>query len=1176
MKKNGSCLIPRHLLILIEKIPNAMKLTFLFLVISLLTFTAEASAQRVSISLNNVKVEKILSTITKQTGLSVAYSKQIVNLDRRMSIQVEDADVAQVLEKLVADTNLSYEIRNNKIYLFEKRSETSAPAVLQQKKQISGTVTDSKGEPIIGANVVIKGTTTGTITDIDGHFNFEVPDNAILQVSYIGYKTSEVEVNNKTSFTISLKDDLMALEEVVVVGFGTQKKANLTGAVSQVSSEAFEGRSVSNVAQALQGAMPGLNISQSQGYLDASPSINIRGVGTIDDGSSGAPLVLIDGMEGDMNRLNPQDIESVSVLKDAAASSIYGSRAPFGVIMITTKKGKSGKMSVNYNNSLRWNKAINMPKSIDSYTFATYYNEAATNAGMAGHFSAERLQKIKDFMDGKIAGGIDPDPNNPTRWGDLYNYGYGNTDWINLIFDDMTFSHEHNLSVSGGSEKIQMFASANYLGQDGYIRLNPESNQRISTNLKVTSKLNDWLSINYGMRFNQIDFEKPTHLQDDQMFGHLSWQSWPTLIAYDPNGYLYESATHALRLRDGGRHRKKTNETIQQLNLVIEPIKGWKIIGDVNYKVYHERIHEDWQKVYNHDVNGETYQSTQAGGTIYGSDSYVSEEFKGNKYLNINAYTEYSHNFNTEHHIKMMLGMQSEQLWEDTMNARRLGIIVDGKDAMDVTSGNDVSGQSVPPTVGGAYNKWATVGYFGRLNYDYKGRYLAEVNLRYDGTSRYRSDQRWRWFPSFSLGWNMANEEFWEPLSNYISTFKFRGSYGLLGNQNTKVWYPTYLTMPIGASNSAWLINGNQINTSSAPGLISVSMGWETVKTTNIGFDINALNNRLGLSVEWFTRKTEDMIGPAPEMPAILGTVVPKTNNTSLRTNGWELNASWRDRLKNGLGYNISFNLSDARTTILKYPNHTGVVTDYYSGKHMGEIWGYETIGIAKKQEEMDAHLSSLPNGGQDALGKDWAAGDVMYKDLNNDGKIDSGSSTHNDKGDLKVIGNDTPRYLFGLNLGADWKGFDVSIFFQGIMKRDYFTGSSDFWGASSLWGSSAYEQHLDYFRNDENHFLGMNLNGYYPRPLFNTDKNKQTQSRYLLNASYIRLKNVSIGYTLPQHLISKWKLQNLRVFVTGENLWTGTGLTDLFDPETIASDPAGMMKYPMSAVYSFGLSITY
>ena len=519
-----------------------------------------AFAQHVSLTMNNVTVKQAMDALKKQSGYSFVFSSEDVDTKKKVSVDADDQKVEDVVRQILDGQSVTYEIKGKNIVV---RSITQTSSS-QQKKTITGTIVDPSGMPVIGANVMVKGTTNGTITDMDGKFSLEVEEGATLQISYIGYANQEIKVGNQKTLSIALKEDAEALDEVVVVGFGTQKKVNLTGAVSNVTSEAFENRSVANVSQALQGAMPGLNITQSQGYLDATPDINIRGVGTIGEGSSGSPLILIDGMEGDMNRLNPQDIESVSVLKDAAASSIYGSRAPFGVIMITTKKGKSGKMSVNYNNSLRWNKAINMPRSLDAYTFATYYNEAATNAGMAGHFSPERMQKIKDFMEGKITGGIDPDPNNPTRWGDLYNYGYGNTDWIDLIFDDTTFAQEHNLSVSGGNEKLQMYASANYLGQDGYIKLNPESNQRISTNLKVTSQFTDWLSLNYGMRFNQIDFEKPTHLQDDQMFGHLSWQSWPTLVAYDPNGYLYECSTHALRLRDGGRHRKKTNETISR------------------------------------------------------------------------------------------------------------------------------------------------------------------------------------------------------------------------------------------------------------------------------------------------------------------------------------------------------------------------------------------------------------------------------------------------------------------------------------------------------------------------------------------------------------------------------------------------------------------------------------
>lgn len=1050
-----------------------------------------------------------------------------------------------------------------------KVNETFA-ATQQQQRTVTGVVSDNYGDPVIGANVFVKGTTNGIITDIEGRFSLNVESGSVLVVSYIGYQTQEIVIGEKRELSVTLLEDMQMLDDVVVIGFGSQKKVNLTGAVSNVDSKAFEGRATSNAAQALQGVMPGLNIQQSKAYLNESPDINIRGIGTISDGSDANPLVLIDGMEGDINRLNPQDIESVSVLKDAASSSIYGSRAPFGVILITTKKGASGKMTVNYNNSLRWQRSIHMPESVDSYTFATYYNEAANNAGMSGHFSPERMQKIRDLIDGKLTGGIDPNPSNPSQWQDLYDYGYANTDWIDVLFKKQTFAHEHNFSVTGGSEKVQVYASANYLNQGGYAKLNPDSYDRFSTNLKVTSKLNDYIDINYTFRFNQTDYERPNSLVDG-LFTNLSRQSWPTLIAYDPNGYLYAYATHGLAMRDGGQYKKKSDEFIQQLNIVIEPIKGWRVIGDINYKKYHERVHSDNQKIYNHDVNGNPVLYTLERG----GNTDVYEYYKGTKYLNANAYTEYEKSLN-DHNFKVMVGAQIERLWQDDFSAQRLGIIVPGVNTINTTSGNDGSGKAVPPAVSGAYDEWATAGFFGRLNYNYKERYLLEANIRYDGTSRFRSDKRWNWFPSFSLGWNVAREDFFEPMTDIISTLKFRASYGELGNQNTKLWYPTYLTMPVGITNGSWLLNGSKTNTSSAPGLISQTMGWETVRTLDIGLDLAMLNNRFSLSADWFKRNTDDMIGPAPEMPVTLGTAVPKTNNTNLVTKGWEITVSWRDRLSNGLGYNLSFNIADSKTKILDYPNLTGTVTQYYSGKRMGEIWGFETIGIAKTEEEMQAHLASLPNGGQNTMGNNWGAGDIMYKDLNEDGKIDWGNSTYEDLGDMKVIGNSTPRYSFGINLGADYKGFDVSVFFQGIMKRDYFTQKPDFWGASSLWHSSFYKQHMDYFRNDPDHHLGLNTDGYYPRPLFNTNKNKHAQTRYLMDASYIRLKNLSIGYTLPRNLVHKIRLENLRVFVTGENLWTGTKLTSLYDPETLMSDAEGTIKYPLSAVYSFGINISF
>ena len=453
---------------------------------------------------------------------------------------------------------------------------------------------------------------------------------------------------------------------------------------------------------------------------------------------------------------------------------------------------------------------------------------------------------------------------------------------------------------------------------------------------------------------------------------------------------------------------------------------------------------------------------------------------------------------------------------------------------------------------------------------------LLEVNLRYDGTSRFREDQRWKWFPSFSAGWNIAQEDFWSDWTDYVNVLKLRASYGTLGNQNTSSWYPTYLTMPVETASGGWLINGVKPNTADGPGIISSTMTWETIKSLDFGFDISALQNRLNVNFGWYRRQTLDMIGPAPELPGILGTAVPKTNNTDLETKGIELTIGWKDQLPNGLAYQVAFNLSDDRTKITNYPNDTYDLNKYYTGQTIGEIWGYETIGIAKTQEEMDNHLASLPNGGQNSLGSQWEAGDIMYKDLNGDGTINNGAYTKDDHGDLKVIGNNTPRFRFGLSLGAQWKNFDIYAFFQGTMKRDYWEGSYNFWGYGDwIWRSVAFEEHMDYFRNDPDHLLGENLDAYYPRPVDGTDKNHQTQTRYLQNAAYIRLKNLSVGYTLPSHIMSRIGISKFRVFLSGENLWTGTQLSSIFDPEQLGGG-TGSIGYPLSKTISAGVNVNF
>jgi TonB-linked SusC/RagA family outer membrane protein len=1047
--------------------------------------------------------------------------------------------------------------------------------IFGQELKITGQVTDSQGQPLPGVTVILQGTTKGTITDAGGKYALQnVSPKQTLEFSFVGMQKNIVQVGSRSVIDVTMKESATGLNEVVVVGFGTQKKADLTGAVGTVDAKSLEQIPVQNAVQALQGLVPGLNITQSAGgNLENTPSINIRGTGTIGQGSTGSPLILIDGTEGDINSINPQDIDNISVLKDAAACSIYGSRAAFGVILVTTKKGKVGRTTVNYNNSFRSSSPLNLPQMMDSYTFANYFNAASQNSGSGLIFAADQMQRIEDYQSGKLKTGIIPNPSNSQYWADGYAYGNANTDWYKEVYKSSAPSQEHEISVNGGNENVTYYLSGDYLNETGLMRFGGDNFQRYNLTSNITVKLSPIASFSYNMKFIRSDEAQPS-AETSSLNQDLARQGWPTLPVYDPNGYLYSSPSPALGLQDGGRTQNQDDATYHQFQILLTPLHGWTIHADLNYRIYSNLIHDDYQATYNHDVSGNAY--------VYNSYTDVHEETYGENYFNPNIYSDYVKKIN-ENNFKLMVGYQSEIDYTKWFEVDRQGIIIPSISVLDATSGMDYSNTAQPPVVEGNNQQWATEGFFGRFNYDYAGKYLFEANLRYDGTSRYQANNRWNLFPSFSAGWNIAKESFWVPLQKEVNELKIRGSYGELGNQNTSNWYPTYQTMPISSASGAWLINNQEPNIAWAPGLISSDLTWERVKTWDAGIDLGALNNRLTASYDYYIRYTNDMVGPAPELPITLGTDVPSENNTNLKTSGFELNVGWRDHLENGFNYSINLLLSDSKTFITKYPNPTGDLSTYRAGEQLGEIWGYQTIGIAQTQAQMDSHLASLPNGGQSSIGSNWAAGDIMYADLNHDGKIDDGAYTLADHGDLKIIGNNTPRYNFGINLAADWKGFDFRAFFQGTLKRDYWQGSSYFWGAWSWgeWWSTGLKQQENYFRNSPTDPEGVNLNSYYPRPLFGDGKDQQTQTRYLQNASYIRLKNLQFGYTIPELITKKVGIQKLRFFVSGENLWTGTKLAKMFDPETISGGASvngsnNGNVYPLSETLSCGLSVTF
>ena len=859
----------------------------------------------------------------------------------------------------------------------------NAPSLGAQNStiKVKGVVNDAMG-PVIGASIVEKGNTgNGTITDIDGNFSLNVSSNSTLIVSFVGYKAQEIPVAGKTFFTIDLKEDNEMLEEVVVVGFATQKKVNLTGSVGTATAKDIEARPVANAVQALQGVIPGLNISNSGngGELNATKSIDVRGTGTVGKDasgnafSSGSPLILIDGMEGDLNSINPQDIESISVLKDAAASSIYGSRAPFGVVLVTTKSGKSGRAQINYNMNMRYSTPIKMPDMANSYEFVNLFDDAEYNGSGKHLYTDEYRQFVYDFMTGESDDYI---------WGNgsggkwNYDYSANNVNWLKEYYRNTAPSQEHNVSVSGGSDKMTYYLSANYMTQEGFMRYGTEDYDRYTITAKISAQLTKALKVDYSNRWVRTDYERPTYMNDD-FYNHILRRARPVRAVYDPNGYLMSDINYIGVMRDGGRHNEQKDAMAQQLKITVTPLKNWNIIGEMNIKTDNNWNHWEQFVVYSHykDNPENTYTALTSA-----NKDQVSEYSLKTTYLNPTVYSNYNFSLKEKHNFTVLGGFQAEIMKYRDMEGARTGLVTTDLPVLNLTTDADSY------TLKGLYKNWKNAGFFGRINYDYNGKYLVEGNLRYDGSSRFRRGNRWILTPSFSLGWNVARENFWEKLADVVEVFKLRVSYGELANQNTTSWYPTYQTLGVTTNGGKWLQNGALTSVASVPGLISTSLSWEKIKNTNIGFDFGALNNRLTGSFDYFWRKTKNMVGPGVELPAILGATVPSTNNTDLTTFGWELSIGWRDKVGE-LGYGVKLNISDNQTRIDKYPNPTNSLSKYMAGELTGDIYGYTTIGIAKTQEEMDAHIASLPKGGQTAIGSKWEAGDIMYADINGDGR---------------------------------------------------------------------------------------------------------------------------------------------------------------------------------------------
>lgn len=1023
-------------------------------------------------------------------------------------------------------------------------------------KTVKGVVTDNLG-PVPGANVFVKGTTNGVITDVDGNFTLSnVPENAILQISFIGYVTQEIKVSGKTTFRVLMVEDAKALEEVVVVGYGAQKKVNLTGAIGQIDSKVLESRPITSTSSALQGTIPNLQITNTSGEPGQNASLNVRGTTSINGGS---PLVLVDGVEMSLDLVNPNDIANVTVLKDAAASAIYGVRAAFGVVLVTTKSpSKAEKVTVSYSGNFSFAKPSIMPEFIESQSqYAEWMNEACVAGGVATKFKTESIEKMRAY-EANPAG----NPEYEVIDGTLYYYGY--SDFKELMVKNVTPTQRHNLNISGGNEKTRFYTSVGYLNQDGLYKVGDDNFKQLNTRLNVENQTTKWLKLGFKALYNYSTQDKPFTYDSKDVWKRVvystptefisSWKKdsrYPELDKYE--GMYMENNAYSL-LKDGGRNKYDKHDIWLTASADLNILKGWKAHVDFNYNLNYKKASEHSKPIKFFDGSfNETYGRT--------STNYYKMSNYNTSYYSFNAYTDYENTFAEKHYLKAMIGFNQELTKYSTFSGQRNDILNENLPSLSLGSGTHTVSQN-------GY-EWALRGAFFRVNYIYNDRYLFEVNGRYDGTSRFPSDNRFVFLPSFSGAWRISEEGFMKNTRSWLDNLKLRATYGILGNQmisssdwsgNTK-YYP-YIPFMSNGTSQYWLFGDEYATTINPGNLISSDLTWEKVTTVNVGLDATFLNQRLDMSFDYYVRTTSDMLIKAT-YPDVLGTTAPPANSAELKTRGWELSINWRDRIGKNFGYELGFVLSDSQAEVTKYNNPTGAISTYYEGHKIGEIWGYKTEGLFQSDEEAAAWYDQ-----SDIKNVEWGAGDIKFKNLNDDEKIDDGNGTLDNHGDMVIIGNTTPRYQYGITANLTYKDFYLNIFMQGVGKRDFWPGDESFWPAATQY-YNAQKWHI------EDSWTPNNPNAYFPIARATDARNRGVKTdRYLQNASYLRMKNLTFGWNLPKQWISKVFLSGASVYVSGENLFEFTKVKGPYDPEAARGN--GTMLYPFMRTYSFGINLTF
>ena len=1101
---------------------------------------------------------------------------------------------------------------------------TTCIGAFAQNRTVSGKVLDNQQQPLIGAAVLISGTSTGTTTDVNGSFSMSVPSgDVVLEVSSLGYITRKVSVPAaKSSVNVTLDEDNMTLNETVVVGYGTQKKVNLTGAISVVDDKALKDRSSHNLVTMLQGSVPGLNITTQSGNPGSTGKLNIRGFTSINEAN---PIVLIDGALGDLEDVNPNDVESISVIKDAAAAAVYGARAAYGVILVTTKKGSSddGKAKIRYSGRFGWEEPTTSTDYEDRgywsvYTLDTFWKTQAAGTPYTGyteHDMMELLARVNDKTENPDRPWVVKEVRNgKEQW--IY---YCNTDWYHEMFRDRHPVQQHNISVSGGTKNVRYFISGGYDRQTGIMKAaEPDVFQKYNLRAKIDAKLNKIMSLSNNTSFYNSNYSWIGVGDIQDVFRNLR-HTPASFPLFNPDGTglynnpliiggNYNVANGRQIVFAMGKHKnfdKKFNFT-NTTEFVIKPVDHFNVTANFTYRrVNRNEMHRTVNIPFGVRPGVTDAYTTGAG------LNELEERTRRYDYYTGNIFGTYENTFKDAHNLKVMLGFNVETYQYKNVTAKGQNLSDENLNDFNLIS-PDESG-AIITTLEGGQSEYALAGFFGRLNYDYKGRYLIEASGRYDGSSRFAKGHRWGLFPSVSGGWRISEEPFFAPARDIVNNLKLRASFGSLGNQNVSDY--SYMRTISQQAFSAFTFGEGSTNAKysgiSAPN--SSELTWETTQQYNVGLDASLFNGRLDFTAEAYIRDTKNMLVQGNALPSVYGADAPKENSADLRTRGYEISVGWRDSFKlagKPFNYSVRASLSDYDSHITRYANNPDKrLNDYYVGQRIGDVWGFVVDGLFKTDEEAKDYQANVCDAltyvGTNRMQGGFLAGDLRYVDLDNDhsgeggiNKITLGKNTADDPGDRKILGNSLPSMQYGFNLAFDWMGFDVSAFFQGTGTHYWYPAGMNI----AFWGSYSYAYCAAFMPRDfiKTVWSEDNPDAYFPRARVYSSTGGElapVNSRYIQNVRYLRFKNLTVGYTVPQRLTQKIHLDKVRFYFSGENLayWSPIKkYTKYLDPESSYrrassdkdkssttgiyknSDSKDAVAYPWQKTLMFGVDITF